>query len=115
MLQFGAVEVDIANNKVYGEKRVIDGLVPQFGYNKETMAESAIALVEAVPAGVTAVSKDYDGGCYFYAPKRLAKLQIPVPETDQTVLDWHRREEHYLYLGNKFTPECYNKQFATVK
>jgi len=114
MLQFGAVEVDIANNKVYGGKYELEGRY-NYGYTKEDMAESAIALVESMPMGVIAVRKDYDGQCYFYAPKTLAKLKIPVPEANQTVLDWHRRSEHFLYLGNKFVPEGYNKQFATVK
>lgn len=114
MLQFGAVEVDLKNNKVYGDKYLLEGKTYHGCYTIEDMAESAIALVESAPEGATAVAKDYDGACYFYGPKRLSKTKPPVPETNPTVLAWHAREPCYLYLGNKFEPEWYNKQFATI-
>jgi hypothetical protein len=113
MLQFGAVAVDIKNNKVYGDAKVVDGTFTQH-YTKEDMAESALALVETAPEGATAVAKDYDGQCYFYGPRRLDKVKVPAPKAEPRVLASHRRSLHYLYLGNKFTPECYDKQFATV-
>ncbi len=72
MLQFGAVKVDLLNNKVYGDVKHCP---------LEDLVESAIALTEIIPKGVTAVLKDYAGDCYYYAPKRFAKLHISAQIT----------------------------------
>jgi len=112
MLKFGSVHVDLKSNKVYGDVYILSGFTHH--YTKEDMAESALALVEAAPVGATAVQKDYDGQCYFYGPQRLRKIKAPVPETSPEVLSWHSQADHFIYLGNKFTPEWYDKQFATV-
>jgi hypothetical protein len=112
MLRPGAVTVDIKNNKVYGDKYMLNRL-HDYGYTIYDMAESAIALVEAVPNGVTAVSKDYDGNCYFYAPNKMAKLKIPAPEASPELLAYHKQNPTFSYLTD-FKLDWHHKQFAIV-
>jgi len=101
----GSVMADLEHNKVYGDINHC---------TKEDLAESALELLAIAPKGTRAIGKAYDNDCYIYGIKGLTKLSIEKPSPAVPAITVNQ-EVHFRYMGIRYEPYGYEKQFATIK
>jgi len=97
---------DLEHNKVYGDTNHCP---------KEDLAESALELLSVAPKGTRVIGKAYDNECYIYGVKRLAKeietIEKPSPAMPAPTIN---QGVHFHYMGIRYEPYWYSKQFAII-